>query len=303
MKQLLIPAVVFLVLTTATTAQAGKTYKVERTRDIAYCGGADDADRERHLLDVYRPVGKGDFPVLFFVHGGGWMIGGKDDVLGIYGYGTIAEHLAERGLVVVVPNYRLSPKVQHPEHIKDIARAFAWTHRHVKEYGGRLDEVFVCGHSAGGHLVALLATNESYLKAEKLSAADIKAVIGISGVYQVDDFDFKLALGGCGIEWKAEVKPFTTVFGADPETIKQASPITHVRKGLPPFLLLYGGWDYSPIQRTTKDFAAALKEKDCDVEMKKVKWRTHETILVDLVHGVEPKTADAIIDFIERHSR
>src|SRR5689334_10633396 len=81
--------------------EKAKVYKVERSKDVGYCDIADDPDRERHFLDVFRPVGKDDCPVVFFVHGGGWVIGSKDKVLGIYGYASIAESLAARGVVVV----------------------------------------------------------------------------------------------------------------------------------------------------------------------------------------------------------
>jgi acetyl esterase/lipase len=230
------------------------------------------------------------------------MFGGKDDVLG-FGYGAIAGRLAERGLVVVVPNYRLSPGVKHPEHVKDAARAFAWAHAHVKEYGGRPDQLFACGHSAGGHLVSLLAADETYLKAEGLSSADVKGVISISGVYKVDEFDLTLSAGCAWGGVRAEVRPFAPVFGDDPEALRQASPLTHVRAGMPPFLLVYGGLDHCPIRRTTKEFAAALEEKGCEVETKKVPWRTHETVLFDLLHGAEPATVDAVMRFVEGHTR
>src|SRR5437773_2522251 len=67
--------------------------------------------------------------------------------------------------------------------IEDVARAFAWTHKNISSYGGRADQIYVTGQSAGGHLAALLATNERYLKAEKLSLKDIKGVMPMSGVY------------------------------------------------------------------------------------------------------------------------
>jgi len=121
-------------------------YEVKAFRDITYHEVRGDPDRYRHRLDVYRPRGKGRCPVLFFVHGGGWVAMSKDDVFGLYGYGTIARDLARRGLVVVLPNYRLSPGVRHPEHIKDVARAFAWTCRNVRKYGGDPDQIFVGGH-------------------------------------------------------------------------------------------------------------------------------------------------------------
>ena len=154
--------------------------EVRAFRDITYYEVRDDPDAARHRLDVYRPEGKGPYPVLLLLHGGGWVAGGKDDVFGMYGYGTIARCLAERGLVVVLPNYRLSPGVRHPEHVKDVARAFAWAYGHCKDYRGDPRQLFVSGHSAGGHLAALLAADETYLKEVGRSAKDIRGVIGVA---------------------------------------------------------------------------------------------------------------------------
>src|SRR5262249_28160715 len=154
--------------------------EVKVSRGLVYHEVHGDPDLYRHKLDVYRPKGKDGCPVLFFLHGGGWVAGSKDNVFGVYGYGTIARCLAERGLVLGVPNYRLSPGVRHPEHIKDVARAFAWTCQHAKEYGGDREQIFVGGHSAGGHLAALLATDETYLKQVKRSLKDIRGVVAVS---------------------------------------------------------------------------------------------------------------------------
>src|SRR5438132_1420307 len=121
-----------------------------------------DADAVKHKLDLYLPNGKKDFPVLFFVHGGAWKSGDRRI------YGRLGNLFAKQGIGTVIISYRLSPKVQHPAHIQDVGKAFAWTHANIAKHGGRADQIFVCGHSAGGHLVALLATDESYLKAEKL---------------------------------------------------------------------------------------------------------------------------------------
>ena len=115
--------------------------------------------------------------MLLFVHGGRWTTGNKNL------YPGIGESLARHGVGVVICNYRLSPAVKHPAHVQDVARAFAWTQSNIASYGGKPDRLFVCGHSAGGHLVALLATDPKYLKAEKLSPSDIRGVVPISGVY------------------------------------------------------------------------------------------------------------------------
>jgi acetyl esterase/lipase len=233
------------------------------------------------------------------------MIGSKDDYFGFYGFGTIARCLAERGLVVVLPNYRLSPAVRHPEHIKDVARAFAWTCRHVHRFGGNPGQIFAGGHSAGGHLAALLATDEQYLKAVGHGRKDIRGVIGISGVYRVDDFDLKLSLTGPGgPAWlRAEVRPFASVFGDDPKVARDASPINHVVPGLPPFLLINAGLDYPALPKMAEDFATALKKNGCEVKSKTVPWRTHETLLFDIGRrSVDTITRDLVVEFIKEHT-
>ncbi len=273
---------------------------VQSYLNLTYHEVPDDPNRDRHQLDVYRPKDKKGCPVLFFAHGGGWMIGQKDNYFGIYGYGTIGRCLAQRGLVVVMINYRLSPGVKHPEHVKDVAHAFAWTCKHVEDYGGDPGTIFVGGHSAGGHLVSLLTMDPSYLKAVERSPKDIRGVIGVSGVYCVEDLELKLSLGTPKqwAEMNARVSPFATVFGTDPEVLKQASPINHVRPGLPPFLLLNGGLDFPQLLQMTKDFSAALKKNDCEVQVKKLAWRTHETVVFDIARQTaEPEFVEAVTAF------
>jgi acetyl esterase/lipase len=119
----------------------------------------------------------------------------------------------------------------------------------------------------------------------------------------VEDLDLKLSVSTpckC-MKVSARVYPFASVFGTDPEVLKQASPITHVRPGLPPFLLLSAGFDYCPLRQMTKDFAAALEENNCDVEVQVVPWRTHETLVFDILHQTaEPKMIEAVVNFIDR---
>src|SRR5690554_784518 len=91
---------------------AGAVFEVERIRDIPYRNG-DGADPVKHKLDLYLPRGVKGFPVLFFVHGGAWRSGDKRL------YGMLGETFAGMGVGSVIINYRLSPKVRHPEHVKD----------------------------------------------------------------------------------------------------------------------------------------------------------------------------------------
>jgi acetyl esterase/lipase len=255
---------------------APKKLEVEAIKDVAYYE-APGADPIKHKLDLFLPRGHKDFPVLFFVHGGAWIHGDKN-FLGVYS--SLGRFYARQGIGTVVINYRLSPSVMHPEHIRDVARAFAWTHKNIEKYGGRPDEIFVCGHSAGGHLVSLLATDESYLKANGLSPAAIRGVISLSGVYLIPD------------------KLLSRVFGTDPEQRRQASPLVHAHPGLPPFLICYADKDYPGCDKMPSEtFAQALRTKGNKAQTLEVLDSNHFQIIMSAAAKDEP-VSKAILAFI-----
>jgi acetyl esterase/lipase len=278
------PALVLLALSAGCAGRAETPApglcEVEVKRDVTYYRG-EDADRVRHKLDVYLPKGKTDVPVVLFVHGGGWTFGDKSF------FGTceaVGKMFARHGVAAVVCNYRLSPGVRHPEHVKDVARAFAWARQNVKQYGGRPDQLFVSGHSAGGHLVALLATDESYLKAEGLSLKDVKGAMPISGVYGIPD------------------NLFHEVFGKDAEVRKKAGPITHVKAECPPFLIVYAEKDYPFCDVASADFCRALVRKKVSAQALEIKGRNHIDVFTSTGRDDDP-CARALLDFIAKHTR
>ena len=253
--------------------------EVRAEKDIAYYTGP-DADKVKHKLDLYLPKGKSDFPVVMFVHGGAWVFGDKD----FFGaHEAIGRMFARHGVGAGVISYRLSPGVKHPEHVKDVARAFAWLHNNIKTYGGRPDELFVCGHSAGGHLVALLATDETYLKAEGLKLGDIKGVMPISGVYLIPD------------KWLDEV------FGTDLEIRKTASPLKDVHSGCPPFCIIYGDDDFPTCGVVSEKFCQALKDKGVTAESHEMKKRSHISIITGTAKDDDP-CANLLLDFVKRQT-
>ena len=220
----------------ADEAKAPKTgghFEVEVHKDVPYVEGKDVDERQK--LDLYLPRGAKGYPTLFFIHGGGWTGGSRS------GFARIGRTFARNGVAFVSAGYRLSPRVKHPAHVQDVARGFAWTVAHIGQYGGDAGQIFVSGHSAGGHLAALLATDDDYLKAEKLSLSNIKGAIPVSGVFVVSTRQ-------------------KNVFGEDAEVAKKASPQNHVREGLPPFLILYADGDLPGCDRKPSEmFCAALK--------------------------------------------
>jgi len=261
-------------------AEAPKTFAVQTVKNIAYYKGPGEHEI-KHKLDLYLPRDLKDFPVLFFVHGGAWMHGDKD-FFGVYS--VFASAYARQGIGVVVINYRLSPAVAHPEHAKDVARAFAWTHNNIAKHGGRSDRVFLAGHSAGAHLVSLITTDPSYLKEHGLNSKVIRGVIPISGPFIIPD------------------RFLPQVFGNDSEVRKKASPITHVRAGLPPFLVLCAENDFPGCGKVPCEaFCKALKGKGGEAELIEVRAANHVSILASAGRG-PTKVFGSIAGFIRNHT-
>jgi acetyl esterase/lipase len=252
-------------------------FEMDSTSNVAYYNGP-GADKVRHRLDIYVPKGHKDFPVIFMVHGGAWTIGDKNQ-FGIYK--LLGKALTRHGIGMVSTNYRLSPAVQHPEHIRDVARAFAWTHKNISTYGGRPSELFVSGHSAGGHLAALLATDDTYLRREGLSLKTVRGAMPISGVYSIPrDPIFNLA------------------FGTDLTLRKKASPISHARPDAPPFLILCAEHELPACEMPSAEaFCKALCGKQCLAEAFEVSRRNHVTILLNAINDSDP-VLRAMVGFV-----
>jgi len=251
--------------------------RVDVVKDVAY---RDDkyADKAKHRLDLYLPKGVKRFPVVFFVHGGSWKSGDKDE------YPKLGELFANEGIGAVIISYRLSPKVHHPSHIEDVASAFAWTHKNIVKHGGRRDRIFAVGHSAGGHLVSLLATDEKYLDKEGLRTSDIRGVVSISGIHSISPL----------------LPIFRNTFGKDRDECRQASPISHVGDKHPPFLLLYADHDLPTLGKMAEEMHDELRKHKCESDCVKVQHRNHMSIIVDLAEGKDA-TGQAILEFIAKH--
>lgn len=244
-------------------SQPSPPYAFQVYTDIAYYDGP-DAHPTKHRLDLFVPEGLKDSPTLVFVHGGGWTSGDKSL------YSFIGRAFAQQGFVTAIVNYRLSPRVQHPAHIEDVARAFSWVHKNIAQYGGNPEKIFVMGHSAGGHLIALLALDEKYLRAHGLTLAAITGAIPISGIYDVT------------IDPPAPANIYRIVFGTDPQVRRDASPITHVGPNKPPFLIMYAQFDFPGFDAQARQLLALLKQYGNDATVVEIPNRDHITVIAAL---------------------
>lgn len=181
-------------------------------------------------LDVYASsTCRSNCPVVIWVHGGGWSNGDKT-VMGGEDGTKIGALWSQRGAVVVSINYRLTPDVQHPAHVEDVAAAINWVHKNIGQYGGDASRIYLLGHSAGAHLVALVATDQRYLQAYGLAPAR-----NLAGVFPIDSAAYDLA---DDLDTPLVGNRIRDAFSASPAALAAASPLTYVRRGqsYPPFI-------------------------------------------------------------------
>lgn len=143
----------------------------ETRLDVAY------GDHPREKLDIFIPEGDGPFPIRVFIHGGYWMSRDKEDSR------FVARGLVEAGAIVVSVEYALIPDVDMAELVRQCRAATAWTCNNAADFKGDADRVYVSGHSAGGHVAAmLLATDWTEWG---LPADAIKGAAALSGIYDL----------------------------------------------------------------------------------------------------------------------
>lgn len=222
--------------------------------------GAAYGSDARQKLDVYAPADiTKPLPVVVFFYGGGWNSGYRG------GYGFAARAIAARGVVVVVPDYRLVPAVRFPAFVDDAAAAIHWTVHHVAAYGGDPARLAVAGHSAGAHIALLVTLDRHYLATAGAPGA-IKAAVGLAGPYDFLPFDAQSAIDA---------------FGAAPDKLA-TQPIHFVRADAPPVLLLTGDADDVVRPRNTAALAAALRQVGALVEARTYAGVGHIGILLAL---------------------
>ena len=211
----------------------------------------------RRTLDVYRPAGAANAPVVVFFYGGSWQMGDKETYL------FVAAALARHGYVTIVPDYRVYPEVRYPGFLEDGAHAVRWAKDNAARFGGDSKKLFVMGHSAGAHIAAMLALDPRWLKAvDMVPGRDLSGLIGISGPYDflpLHDETLKVIFGG-----------------ADrPDT----QPISHVAPGAPPSLLMTGVDDDTVDPGNASRLAARLRAAGDAATVETYPYVGHLTIM------------------------
>ena len=230
--------------------------------DVAYGTGIGET------LDVFpstRPAGA-PVPVLVFIHGGNWNSGKKSQ------YWPMGRNFARRGIVTVIIDYPLSPVANYDDMAKASAKAVQWTVENIGKYGGDTSRLFLSGHSAGGHLAALIGLDDEYFKALNMENPTTGLVlIDAAGL---DMYNYLL-------EKKLDpddtyIKTFTN----DPAIWKKASPRYFLKQNMPPMLIYRGGDTYESIEKSTEAFMGDYRKYVPEPRYKVLKGKKHVPMIV-----------------------
>lgn len=246
MKSLSIVFLAFIVL------QSCAFQRVTRSKNITYLDSNNDLKLPEKQLNIFSPKNAANLPVLIFIHGGSWNKGRKE----IYNF--LGNRLARREVVTVIIDYPLAPDYQVDEMEKATVLAVNWVEKNISNFGGDPDQIFISGHSAGGHLAALAAIKKEPW--ETLGASN-----PIKGAILNDP---------AGLDWywflterkaKYDAEDNYDAFTDDPELWKAYSPIYFLDENEVPLLLMEGERTYPGIRLTVERFRDKAEEKGVDL--------------------------------------
>ncbi|HVD97928.1 MAG TPA: alpha/beta hydrolase [Cytophagaceae bacterium] len=239
-------------------------------RDIPYMPVNSEAfDPERHVLDVYTPRVKNiSTEVVVFIHGGKWKTANKD----MFNY--IGINFAEKGKTAVLINYRLTPNVDYEGMAMDCANAVKWVRTQIGYYGGDTSKIYVYGHSSGGHLAALIATNDRFFDSLAIRNP-IKGCVLIDG-FGMNMYNYLLKPNS-GDEWMYET------FGKEQYQWKDASPAFFVTNNSPKFLMFLGEKTINIIYHDARNFKELLESKQIEAELVVIDHRRHMEMIAQLM--------------------
>ncbi|REH36649.1 acetyl esterase/lipase [Paraperlucidibaca baekdonensis] len=195
--------------------------------------------------DLYRPNGRGPFPTVLLIHGGGWNSGTRDA-----GYvKQIAEHLQRSGYAALAASYRLAPQARFPAQLDDMSEAIRWLKAHGAEHGLATEQIAVWGYSAGAHLASLISTQPQALPIVAVIAGGTPAELRVWPKSPM----VKDLLGQARDE--------------APKLWAEASPVAQVNAQTPPHFLYHGRLDTLVAYSQAEKLKAALDAVDVPVTL------------------------------------
>ncbi|MEM7301173.1 MAG: alpha/beta hydrolase [Pseudomonadota bacterium] len=240
-------------------------------------------------VDIHAPDNKrgGGFlgfgrkraPVIVYVHGGGWIRGTRAKVY------RLPQFANARGWMVVSLDYRPVPRTNIDGQLNDVVKGIKWVQRNIGRYGGDPKRVAIMGHSAGSHLVALVAARQR--------------VKGLRGVIPNDVQAYDMVAYG-GMRGSLP-HVYAAAFGANPRNWMRWSPVTYVRKGgrFPPHLILHSGGNIYDRRRTLSEgYASELRRHGTWVQVYGGRGYSHGAIMSRI--GTKANVTRVVDKFLRR---
>lgn len=213
-----------------------------KIKDKTYLSTEVAPEKSFPKLNIFVPRKvKAAAPVLIFVHGGYWNSGRKGT------YDLLGRNFAKKGIVTIIPDYTLSPAANYDQMTQEIAAVIKWAQENGKEYKGNPKQIFVSGHSAGGHLAALAVMNPKYgIDPKTISGIILNDAAGLDMKHYLEEYP------------PTAEHDYLVTWTTNPENWKAASPIYFIDKNTPPFLIYVGNKTYPSIKVTNDRFLKAL---------------------------------------------
>ena len=247
----------------------------QRHAALGYGGGP------RRTLDIYVPRGARAAPVVIFWYGGSFQYGRRTN------YRFVGAALAQRGLVAVLPDYRVHPPAVFPEFIDDAAQAVKWVHDHAAEYGGDPARLFLMGHSAGGYIASMVALDRRYLARAGAGDVSLRGLIALSAPHVL-----------------VPNTPVLKVIFGPPWTPADWQPLNFASSAAPPALLIHGQQDETVDPRNSETLAAALRTQGVSVTLRMLPRLNHSDTIAAFSVPLRRRAPvlDETVAFIQRWS-
>ena len=205
----------FVTISFFAKAQTNSNYEV--IKNIPYypesTRSSDNYIKEQCVLDIYKPIGKTNAPVIVWFHGGGLTGGTK----------SIPKELLDYGYLIVSVEYRLSPKVKAPAYIEDAAAGTAWVFQNIATYDGNVKQIFLSGQSAGGYLDLMIGLENKWLAKYGINTNQIAGLIPLS----------PQVISHFTIREENKISKYLPL-------IDSYAPLYHIKKETPPIVLITG---------------------------------------------------------------
>jgi|TARA_B110000467_G_C18226477_1_gene426120 arylformamidase len=213
----------------------------------------------KETLDVFPPSnGRAGGPALIYIHGGYWQMSDKDDTT------YIAPAFLDAGIAFIPLNYTLAPDAGVGVMVDECRRAIAWIWQNAAEIGVDPERLYIAGHSAGGHLTAMMLSTDWASIDPALPAAPLKGACALSGLYDLEPIRLTF---------------LNDVLGLSPDDAKQSSPLYLDPLADIPLILSVGELETAEFQRHQTELFAAWSAKGLAVEEIPAPGYHHYTIV------------------------